>query len=155
MLPEEGTMPYDDLLNAAKKTDAHTALLCARLNLRGGKRRLQKGLTVAGVVALYDSILFGMRYYIAKHKSCALFLEYIDLSDAVSLFHALTRAGVFDDPYAFNRLSLIMERALWQRSLSFDIDAILEEIEKMLTKLGVIPFSENILLRKSRTSYQS
>jgi len=150
-------MPYDDLLNAAKKTEARTALICAHMRLRGAKRLLQKGLSASGMIALYDSVLFGMHYYVAKNEDClsTTILKNVDLGDATGLFHMLASAGVFDDPYAFNRLSLIVERALWQRSLSFDIDAILEEIEKMLAKLGVIPFNENILLKKSRTSYQS
>ncbi len=70
------------------------ALMCARLYLHGGKRRLQKGLAAAGLAALYDSVLFGMRYYIVRHKSCSAFVVNTDLWDAASLFHALTRAGI-------------------------------------------------------------
>jgi hypothetical protein len=136
-------MPRDDLLDTTKLTDARTALICARLHLRGGKRRLQKGSSAAGVAALYDSMLFGMRYYIAKHKSCASFVENVDLWDAASLFHALARAGVFDDPLTFNRFSLMVERALWQGSLAFDVDATLTEVEVILRKLGVMPFNES------------
>jgi len=142
-------MPYDVGMDLVKMTDPRTALLCARLYLRGGKRRLQKGLTAAGVIALYDSILFGMRYYIARHKRYELFLKTIDLWDAASMFQALTRAGVFEDLLIFNRFSLIVERALWQGSFSFDTNAVLTEVEKMLTTLGVMPFNENIPLKQS------
>lgn len=129
----------DSLMDPTKMTDARTALLCARLNLRVGKRRLQKGLTAAGITALYDSLLFGMRYYVSKHEGCALFVENIELWDAMSLFHALVRAGVFEDPLTFNRFSLTVERALWQKSFSFDVDVFLRETEKMLTQLDIIP----------------
>ena len=146
-------MFYDVGMDTTKMIDARTALICAHFHLRGGKRRLQKGLTTAGVVALYDSLLFGMRYYMTRHERCALFLEEIDLWDAVSMFQALTRAGVFEDPLTFNRFSLIVERALWQGSFSFDANAILTEVEKLLTALGVLPFNKNIPSKKSRRSH--
>lgn len=132
-------------MDATPITDARMALVCARFNLRGGKRRLQKGLTAAGLVALYDSVLFGMRYYITRHEGCAPFLEEIDLWDALDMFEALTRAGIFEDPLTFNRLSLIVERTLWQGSLSLEADAVLNDVEKMLATLGVLPFHKNIL----------
>ncbi len=128
------------LTDSSKITDARTALLCARLYLRGGKRRLRAGFSAAGITALYDAVLFGMRYYIVKHKRCEPLLENTDLWDAPGLFHALARAGVFEDPLAFNRFSLLVERALWQESFSFDPDSMMEEVEKMLIKLGVLSF---------------
>jgi hypothetical protein len=131
-------MPDDTLIEAGSMTDARTALICARLNLRGGKRRLQKGLKRAGVTALYDSVFFGMHYYIAKHKSCESIVKDTDLWDSAALFHVLARAGVFDDPLLFNRFSLIVEHALWQGSSLVDVGEILAEVEEMLTRLGVI-----------------
>ena len=142
-------MPHDDLLDTTQMTDARTALICARLSLRGGKRRLQRGHPVSGIAALYDSVLFGMRYYIARHKRCASFLENIDPWDAMSLFHALTRAGVFDDPLVFNHFSWLVERVCWQESFSFDVDDTLAEVEAIMMKLGVVPFDQNLLLKKS------
>jgi hypothetical protein len=137
-------LPYK-LTDTTKTMDAQTALICARLYLRGGKRRLQAGFSAAGVTALYDAVIFGMRYYIAKHKSCSSFIQNTDLWDAASLFHALVRAGVFDDPLTLNRFSLMVERALWQESVSLDVGATLAEVEKMLLKLGVIPSGETSL----------
>ena len=136
-------MPHYGLVDETKMTEAEAALMRARLHLHGGKRRLQDGLSAAGIAALYDSVLFGMRYYIAKHKRCASFVQNTDLWDAAGLFQALARAGVFDDPLTFNHFSLIVERALWQESFSFDADATLAEVEEMLRKLGVMPFNES------------
>ena len=131
--------------DTTKIMDARTALICARLYLRGGKRRLQAGYSRAGIAALYDAVLFGMRYYIARHKRCESFVENTDPWDAPGLFHALARAGIFDDPLTLNRFSLMVERALWQESYSIDADSMLAEVEKMLVKLGVIPFRESSL----------
>ena len=138
-------MPHYGLMDTTQMSNSRIALRYARLYLRGGKRRLQAGSSAEGIVALYDAVLFGMRYYIAKHKRCASFVENMDLWDAMSLFHALTRAGVFDDPLTFNRFNLIVERTLWQGSSSFDTNATLAEVERMLTRLGVMPFDESAL----------
>lgn len=134
-------LPYK-LTDTAKFMDARTALICARLYLRGGKRRLQAGYSRAGIAALYDAVLFGMRYYVARHKSCNSLMQNMDPWDGSGLFHVLAGAGVFDDPLTFNRFSLMVERALWQDSFLFDADSTLAEVEKMLLKLGVLPFSE-------------
>jgi hypothetical protein len=141
-------MSYNLGIDATKMPDARTALICARLHLRGGKRRLQKGLTAAGMVALYDSILFGMHYYLTRHERCASFLESIEPWDAMSMFQALTRAGVFEDSLTFHRFSLIVERALWQESFSLDAKAVVIEVEQMLATLGVMPFHVNIPRKK-------
>lgn len=139
-------MTHNDLIQTTK---AEAALRCARLHLHGGKRRLQKGLTAPGMRAIYDSVLFGMRYYVARHKHCSSFLENIDLWDAGSLFHALSRAGVFDDPLSFNHFCLNVEQAMWKESFSSNHEAILAEAEKMLDRLGVISLHESTPVQKA------
>jgi hypothetical protein len=128
-----------NVMDVTKITEARIALICARLYLRGGKRRMEAGFSAEGVTALYHAVLFGMRYYVAKHKGCESWMKNIDPWDAPGLFHALARAGVFEDPLIFNRLSLLVERALWQRSLVSDADSILIEFEKLLSRLGIPP----------------
>jgi hypothetical protein len=145
-------LPYK-LTDSAKIKDARTALICARLYLRGGKRRLQAGYSKAGIAALYDAVLFGMRYYIARHKRCEPLMENTDPWDAPGLFHALARAGVFEDPLFFHRFSLVIERALWQESHFVDADSTLAEAEKMLMKLGVIPVRDSTLPDETRLTH--
>ena len=137
-------LPYQ-LTDTAKIVDARTALICARLYLRGAKRRLHAGYSKAGIAALYDAVLFGMRYYIALHQGPESLAESADPWDASALFHALAHAGIFDDPLTLNRFSLMVERALWQESFSLDVDSTLEQVEEMLLKLGVMPFYESSL----------
>lgn len=136
--------------DVSKMIKAEVALICARLYLRDGKRHLQEGSFTAGVAALYDAILFGMHYYVAE-PACrgSIDLNKTDLWDHAALYHKLVKAGIFDDPNAFNHLSQIVERALWQGSYSFDINSVLAEVEKMLSKLGVMPFNESILQSES------
>ena len=148
-------MPHYGLMDPTQMSEEDAALMRARLHIRGGKRRLQEGLKAAGIAALYDALLFGMHYYLARQERCEKIdlAENTDLWDAVALFHTLARTGIFDDPYAFDRFSLIVERALWQESFSFDADATLAEVERMLTKLGVIPFNENLLPRENPAAH--
>jgi hypothetical protein len=129
-----------DLVYTDKMSRAKRALILACLNLRHGKRRLQKGRAVAGVSALYDALLFGMHYFVAdaERHNRTIYASNDELWDYAVLYQKLVKAGIFEDPYAFNRLTLIVERALWQGSLSFDTDIILKEIEKMLTQIGVL-----------------
>ena len=118
--------------------NSRVALMCARFNLRRAKRLFHQGSPTSAILALYDSVLFGMRYYIARHEDCV----YADSGDAVGLFQSLALAGVFEDQLAFNSLSLVVERALWQGSTSFDANAIVVEVDEMLTKLGVVKSKE-------------
>lgn len=136
----------DDMMDITHLTTEDAVLACARLHLWDGKSKLQEGLTAVGIAALYDAVIFGMHYYIVKHKRYASFVENTDFWDATNLFQALTRAGVFEDPLLFNRFSLIAERVLWEESYSFDVTAVLAEVENMLARLGVMPFKEAALL---------
>lgn len=128
-----------DFVYTNKMSEARRALILACVNLRHGKRRLQKGRSVAGIAALYDALLFGMHYFFAnaERNNRIIHTSHDELWDHAILYQKLVKAGIFDDPRAFNRLSLIVERSLWQGSLSLDADVILQEIEAMLTQLGV------------------
>lgn len=143
-------MQHQPSIDVTKLINAEAALLCARLYVQAGKRYLQEGSFSAGIAALYNAILFAMHYYIAEPAYPGnMNLSRDDLWDHVALYHKLAKAGVFDDLNAFNLLSLIVERSLWQESFSFDAHSILTEVETMLSKLGVMPFNESILQSES------
>lgn len=130
-------------------SNPRVALICARLSLRSAKRLLRQGPSTSAISALYDSVLFGIQYYIARHEDCAN----ADPVDAIELFHSLAHAGVVEDQLAFNRFSLIIERALWQGTASFEANAILVEVEEMLGKLGILTVQRSTLLKKSKLSH--
>ena len=138
-------MSSHGLMNIDQLSEADAAFMRASVHWRSGLHAGQEPTLGAGITALYDAILLGMRDYIARHEDCASFVENTDPWDAPALYHALVRAGVFDDPLRFNRFSLIVERVLWQGSAAFDDARVLEEAEKMLTKLGIIPFDRATL----------
>jgi len=143
-------MPQHRFMDVTKMIKAEVALMCARLYLRDGKSYLREGSITAGITALYDAILFAMHYYIAEPAyRASINLNSDDLWDHAALYHKLVKAGIFDDPHTFNHLSLIVERLLWQESYSFEANSVLAEVEKMLSKLGVMPFNEFILQSES------
>jgi len=126
-------------------SEADAAFMRAHIHLRSGLHGGQEPTSGAGITALYDAVLLGMRDYIARHEECASFVENTDPWDAPALYHALVRAGVFDDPLRFNRFSLIVERALWQGSLASDAEPALAEAETMLAKLRILPLGRSAL----------
>jgi hypothetical protein len=132
-------MSSQGLINMDQISEAEAAFLRTHVHLRSGLHGGQGPTFSAGITVLYDAVLLGMRDYIARHKECASFVENTDPWDAPALYHALVRAGVFDDPLCFNRFSLIVERVLWQGSLSSDVEPALAEAETMLAKLGILP----------------
>jgi len=127
-------MPYQNVIIPTPIIDARQALLCARLNLHSARRLLQKGSLRRGISTLYDSVLFGIMYYVTRYEGC----PGVDLGDATAIFHLLTYAGVFEDQQAFHRLSLTVERFLWQGPDAFNANAILIEVEDILRRLGVM-----------------
>lgn len=139
-------MLYSDVLDPTVLTDARTAWLCARLNLRDAKRLLKKGSVTRAISALYDAVLFGMHYYIVSQEGGTD----VDLGDATKLFHKLTCGGVFQDPQTFNRLSLMVERALWQGPASSDVHFILVIVEDILATLGVMPLQNSTSVEASK-----
>jgi hypothetical protein len=132
-------------MNGAQMSEADAEFMRTHVHLRGGLHAGQEPVSGAGITALYDAILLGMRDYIARHEECASFVKNTDPWDAPALYHALVRAGVFDDPLRFNRFSLIVERALWQGSLSSDAEPALAEAESMLAKLSILPLGRSVL----------
>ena len=131
-------MTYFDLQDP---DEAQSALISARLNFWDARRFLQEGSLRTGMFALYDSVLFAMYHYVVRHEANVT----MDLCDGTGLFHKLVLAGVFEDPGAFDRLSLTIERALGQRPFSFNANEVLAEVEIMLTKLGILPTHESTL----------
>lgn len=131
-------MTYFDLLDP---DESQSALLSARQSFLDARHLLQAGSIRTGMFALYDSLLFAMYQYVLRHENNLT----IDLCDGTGLFHRLVVAGLFEDSSAFDRLSWTIERALWQSPHTFDPKEILEEVETMHSKLGVLPFQESAL----------
>ena len=123
------------------------ALLRARLHIRGGKRRLRQGKISAGIVTLYDALLFALRWYVfsPKHRE-ALGIELKDaLSDEKKVFTLIKGSGVFPVDFDYDEFNALVEEALVDEMPDYDYTSVLRDFESFMTGLGVMPFNESEL----------
>jgi hypothetical protein len=124
------------------------ALLRARLHIRGGRRRLRQGKISAGLLTLYDALMFALRWYVAspERRSSLRIREGDDLKDDRTVFMILKESGVADpsvfDYEAFDKL---VEKASGEEMPDFDYEKVLRGFEAFMTRIGVMPFDEALL----------
>jgi hypothetical protein len=120
------------------------ALLRARLHIRSGKRRLRQGKISAGIVTLYDALLFALRWYVAspdrRHMLSAR--EGDDLSDEKMIFALLKSSELFPVDFDFDAFDTLVDKASKEEMPSYDYSEILRDFESFMTSLGVMPFNE-------------
>jgi hypothetical protein len=65
-----------------------------------------------------------------------------DLREDRDLFRVLVRSGAMDRAIDFEDFERLMERALEKELPDYDYRGLLQGIELLLTRLGVLPFDE-------------
>ncbi len=138
-------MPHFGLMEERILGPVTGPLQRARLHIRGGKRRLRQGKISAGIVTLYDAVVAAMEYYIADNRARLPLFRGENLHDDKTMYRILVRAGVIDAGFDFERLDRLMERALSDDLAGYDYRAIVEEIDGIMARLGVMPFDEQLL----------
>lgn len=140
-------MPHAGLMDEKALGPVEGPLQRARLHIRGGKRRLQQGKVAAGIVTLYDALNGAMQWYAASPGGRAKLAlkEGENPNDDRTLYAALVRSGVLDGAFDFEAFDRLTEMALNQELRGFDYCPVLEGIEAVLTRLGVMPFDEAAL----------
>lgn len=120
------------------------ALLRARLHIRGGKRRLRQGKISAGIVTLYDALMFALRWYVALpgRKEALSAREEDDLSDEKTVIAVLKRSNVLTEDFDYNAFYTLVGKALEEEMPEYDYGGILRNFETLMTSLGVMPFDE-------------
>jgi hypothetical protein len=142
----EVIMPHFGLMDEKALGPVEGPLQRARLHVRGGKRRLRQGKVAAGIVTLYDALNGAMQWYAASPGGRKLALkEGENPNDDGALYAALVRSGVLDGTFDFEAFDRLTETALNQELPGFDYRHILEGIEAVLARLGVMPFDEAAL----------
>ncbi len=136
-------MPHFGLMNSGELGSERAALQRARLHLRGGKRRLRQGKISAGLVTLYDALECALEWYAASpgRRARASLGEPVPRESPV-LFSLLTAAGILDGSFDFDSFEALAEKALHDDLASYDWRPLVEGLEKVMTALGVMPFSE-------------
>ena len=123
------------------------ALLRARLHIRGGKRRLRQGKISAGIVTLYDALLFALRWYAFSpehQQSLGIGLKEA-LSDEKKVFKLIKSTGVFPVDFDYDEFDALVEKALKEEMPDYDYSGMLTDFEAFMTWLGVMPFNESEL----------
>jgi len=141
-MPHFGLMRTED---SFKKPEG--ALLRARLHIRGGKRRLSQGKISAGIVTLYDALIFALRWYLMapEHREELRLNEAVDLTDEKAMIRTLVSSDVLDRSFDLRAFDELVDKAAYEEMPGFDYGPMLGQFEALMTRLGVMPFDEAIL----------
>ncbi len=141
-------MPHFNLMDAEKMQPDAAALLRAKLHVRCGRRRVREGKIPAGISTLYDALLSGMRWYAitdaAIHAEIHRQGEAI-LEDDARLQQLIASSGAWPADLDFQEILTPVDIALANNTMGLDHDLFIEQIDHLLTRLGVLPFDESEL----------
>ena len=137
-------MPHFGLMNEDALGPVEGPFQRARLHMRGGKRRLRQGKIAAGIVTLYDALSSAMQWYLAspERRSKLVTARDEDLLHVRTAYAVLVRSGVLDGRFDFDAFDRLTEQALIQEMPGYDYRGLLEGVENVMTRLGVMPFDE-------------
>jgi hypothetical protein len=138
-------MPHAGLMDTKDSFEKpEGALLRARLHIRGGKRRLRQGKISAGIVTLYDALLFALRWYIAspERRKTLAFRKEDDLLDEKTVFVILKRSNILNDDFDYDAFDVLVDKASTEEMPDYDYSGMLIDFEAFMTSLGVMPFNE-------------
>ncbi len=138
-------MPHFGLMKTADSFDLpEGALLRARLHIRGARRRLREGKVAAGIVTLYDALIFALRWYFMapEHQELLKPAVDMDLTDERNMFAALIVSDITDESFDLASFNALVERAAHEELPGYDYRPVLESFEALMMRLGVMPFDE-------------
>ena len=147
-------MPHFGLMDPDALGAEAAALQRARLHIRGGRRRLRQGKISAGLGTLYDALLFALEWYIAspdRRKNLPI-KEGDDLRDDRTLLALLAESELTDGRFDLEAFKNLVETAPSQTS-DFAYTEILNHIESIMTRLGIMPFDESELPPEDPSTY--
>lgn len=140
-------MPHAGLMDADALGPEAGPLMRAKLHIRGGRRRLRQGKISAGILTLYDALSAAMEWYVAANERRVNLQvrEGENLNDDRTVFNVLTRSGVLDNNFNYQAFDKLVEKASYEEMPQYDYSKLLEGIESLMTRLGVMPFDEREL----------
>jgi len=141
-------MPHAGLMDTKDSFEKpEGALLRARLHIRGAKRRLRQGKISAGIVTLYDALMFALRWYISapERREALAVRKEDDLTDEKTVFDILKRSNVFIGGFDYDAFGALVDKASTEEMPEYDYNGILRDFEAFMTVLGVMPFNESEL----------
>ncbi|MDA8172867.1 MAG: hypothetical protein M0Z48_13680 [Nitrospiraceae bacterium] len=140
-------MPHFGLIDEDALGPVEGPLMRAKLHIRGGRRRFERGMFTDGILAVYDALCSAMQWYIAVPARLGkLRIEKgDDLLNDRSFYAILVRSGVLDGGFDFGELNALVARALDEEIKDFDWRSFMGRLAPVFTQLGVMPFDEKIL----------
>ncbi|MBI5849001.1 MAG: hypothetical protein HZB31_13835 [Nitrospirae bacterium] len=141
-------MPHAGLMNTKESFDsAEGALLRARLHIRGARRRLMQGKIAAGIVTLFDALVFGLRFYfmIPEHRDRLDPGKTLDLMQERVLIGTLRKGSVIDSDFDLEEFEALVDRAAWDEMADYDYRPLLRSFESLMSLIEVMPFDEAML----------
>ncbi|MFX0050792.1 MAG: hypothetical protein ACFE8U_05800 [Candidatus Hermodarchaeota archaeon] len=144
-------MPHFGLMNPDEMKSAETAIMRAKLHVRGGMRRISQGKIEAGIAALHDAIISAMQYLFFSNQieeSLDKTDHDFDITDEIVLFNILKKSGLIDETFReedFTYFSIIIEKALDHQLHDFNQKVYLKKYNNLMNKLGIIPYDEQEL----------
>ncbi|MFW9931731.1 MAG: hypothetical protein ACFFDR_03675 [Candidatus Thorarchaeota archaeon] len=126
------------------------ALLRAKLHMRGGDMRSERGQYVDAVAAYYDAVSHAMmHFFLSKSLKRKYNLpEVSDLEDGQSLFKELKRARVIDDTISqedFDWICTLLVQAFQDDINQKSVQKLESILENLMVQLQVLPLDEGEL----------
>jgi hypothetical protein len=149
-------MPHAGLMSTKESFDsAEGALLRARLHLRGARRRLKQGKVAAGIVTLYDALIFGLRFYcmIPEHRRELDLVDSLDLTDERAMLRALGQSGISGNAFDLDEFENLVDMAARNEMAEYDYRPLLGTFEALMTRLEVMPFDEAALPQEDPSTF--
>jgi hypothetical protein len=140
-------MPHFGLMDPGALGPEKAALQRAKLHVRAGRRRLRQGKVSAGIITIYDALVFAMQWYVSspERRKGLDVREGENIFDEKTAYRILTRSGVLDGSLDFTALDSLVEEALAGDLADFDYSGTLKAVESAISQLGVLPFDEGEL----------
>ena len=140
-------MPHFGVIDEDALGPVEGPLMRAKLHLRSGRRRFERGMPADGIVIVFDALCSAMQWYIAApERRRALKLNPgDDLLDDRNLYAVLVRSRVLDGRLDFEEVDAFVAKALAGKTENFDWRRFMAEMECVFTQLGVMPFDEKAL----------
>jgi hypothetical protein len=137
-------MPHAGLMDEGALGPEAGPFMRARLHIRGGRRRLRQGKVSAGIVTLYDALEGAMSWYMASpgRRKNLIIKEGENLNDERTIYGILVRSGVLNGKFDYDSFDTLVEKALNEEMPDYDWRTLLNDIESVMTQLGVMPFDE-------------
>ena len=140
-------MPHFGLMDEHTMPREQAALLRAKLHIRCGMRRMREGKTAAGLTTIYDAVLSGMRWRILttplKERLGSDVAERLENERVV--VSLMRKAGILDGSFDWEQFQNLVDRTLMEETVAVDAETLLAAVERLMTRLGVMPFDESEL----------